>query len=172
MLRSLLSVFTAVVIISLPGCTSSDSSSQADPDDSFLVDSVESGTDLISVLNSQGEFVVFSTGVDAAGLGGELRGSGPFTLFAPTDSALNALPDAVRSDSERFSRVLQSHVVPGRLTVADLREMTSVTTLQGTTVPVRVDGDVLRVGNATVALPDVEAANGIIHVLSGSVSGG
>lgn len=164
----LLSLVLALALIS---CSSGDSPPD-DAGDSFLADTVESGTDLISVMNAQGDFAVFTAGVDAAGLGGELRGSGPFTLFAPPDSALDALAGAVRSDSTRFNRLLQSHVVPGRLTAADLREMTSVTTLLGTTVPVRVDGEAIRVGGATVVLPDVEAANGIIHVLAGSVTGG
>lgn len=158
-------------VVGFAACSSGD----APPDetgDSFLADSAEDGTDLISVMNTQGDFMVFTTGVDAAGLGGELRGSGPFTLFAPPDSALNAVSGAVRDDSVRFGRLLQSHVVPGRLTAADLREMTSVTTLLGTTIPVRADGDLLRVGDAVVVLPDVDAANGIIHVLAGSVTGG
>lgn len=134
-------------------------------------DTTPSGRDLISVIRAEGGFDTFIGGVDSVGLGGELRGQGPYTIFAPTDAAFTALPDADRrallGDSARLGRVIQYHVVPGRLTAADLQGMTSVTTLQGTTVPVRFTDGTLRVGDATVVRSDVEAENGIVHVVDG-----
>jgi uncharacterized surface protein with fasciclin (FAS1) repeats/outer membrane protein OmpA-like peptidoglycan-associated protein len=110
--------------------------------------------------------------VGAAGLADELSGPGPFTVFAPTDEAFEALdPDllaAVQADPDLLAQVLQYHVVAGEVRAADL-STGSVDTLQGEELDVTV-GDSVTIdadgsATATVVMADVEASNGVVHVI-------
>lgn len=106
-----------------------------------------------------------------AGLLPTLRDGGPFTVFAPVDDAFAAVdPDTLRSvahDPAQLASVLTLHVVPGEYPADGLRSAagTSLTTVQGGKLLVEVDGDDLIVGGATVAVPDIEASNGIVHAV-------
>lgn len=106
-----------------------------------------------------------------AGLLPTLRDGGPFTVFAPVDDAFAAVdPDTLRTvahDPEQLASVLTLHVVPGEYPAEGLRSVagTSLTTVQGGQLLVEVDGDDLIVGGATVAVPDIEASNGIVHAV-------
>jgi uncharacterized surface protein with fasciclin (FAS1) repeats len=106
-----------------------------------------------------------------AGLLPTLRDGGPFTVFAPVDDAFAAVdPDTLRAvahDPAQLASVLTLHVVPGEYPAEGLRSVagTSLTTVQGGQLLVEVDGDDLIVGGATVAVPDIEASNGIVHAV-------
>jgi uncharacterized surface protein with fasciclin (FAS1) repeats len=106
-----------------------------------------------------------------AGLLPTVRDGGPFTVFAPVDDACAAVdPDTLRAvahDPAQLASVLTLHVVPGEYPADGLRSVagTSLTTVQGGELLVEVDGDDLIVGGATVAVPDIEASNGIIHAV-------
>ena len=119
----------------------------------------------------------FNTLVQAlktAELVGALKGEGPFTVFAPTDAAFEALPDGELEsllqpeNREQLQSILQYHVVSGKAMASDVTGMDGAETLQGQSLRFQVqDGTVTIMGqnSATVVKPDIEASNGVIHVV-------
>ena len=116
----------------------------------------------------------FSTLVAAlteAGLVEALQGDGPFTVFAPTNDAFAALPegalDALLADTEALSNVLLYHVVSGAVKAADVVALDGqeVETLSGDSIIVKLDGEDVMINDAMVVITDIEASNGIIHVV-------
>lgn len=103
-----------------------------------------------------------------AGLVEVLKGDGPFTVFAPTNEAFQAVPvdalHAVQDDEELLATVLTYHVVPGKLMAADLEEG-ALTTVAGIDLEVTRDGDQVLINGFEIVTPDVEATNGVIHVM-------
>ncbi len=128
------------------------------------------GMSIVETAQSNPTFSTLVVAIDSAGIASDLQGPGPYTVFAPTNDAFAAVPqDALNgllNDRARLARVLQYHVVPGRLMAADLQGMTSVTTLEGTTLPVRVEGGNVFVGDAQVIQADVNASNGVVHAIN------
>src|SRR5918997_3553783 len=131
----------------------------------------ESGEDIVAVAQATPQLSTLVDAVTAAELAGTLQGEGPFTVFAPTDDAFAAvgqkqLDRLLRpANRDQLTALLTYHVVPGELTAADLRDGQRLETVQGEQVRVRVQGDMVRVGGATVAQADVDAANGVVHVI-------
>jgi len=125
--------------------------------------------DLVDTAVAAGNFTTLATALKAAGLVDVLKGSDEFTVFAPTDKAFKKLPPrtlkALLANPERLKTVLLYHVVPGRLAAVDVAKSKQLETAAGITLPVRVRNGHLLVGGATVTTPDVEAANGVIHVI-------
>ena len=111
--------------------------------------------------------------VTAADLGETLSGTGPFTVFAPTNDAFGALPAGTvdtllePANREKLTSVLTFHVVAGKLLAADLSDGQTLTTVQGQTLTVNVDGATVTVNGVPVVQADVEASNGVVHVISG-----
>jgi uncharacterized surface protein with fasciclin (FAS1) repeats len=111
--------------------------------------------------------------LQAAGLVEALQGEGPFTVFAPTDSAFAALGSTLdvlleEGNREELRSVLQYHVVSGKAMASDVVGMDEATTLEGSSVGIQVnDGTVMLQGRnqATVVQTDIEASNGVIHVI-------
>lgn len=105
-----------------------------------------------------------------AGLVEALREPGPFTVFAPTDEAFAAVPDetmaAVAGDKDLLTTVLTYHVVPGEIALADLQPG-PLETLAGVDLEVTREGDTVFINGIEVAAGDVEATNGVIHVMTG-----
>jgi uncharacterized surface protein with fasciclin (FAS1) repeats len=99
----------------------------------------------------------------------DLKTEGPFTVFAPTDEAFDNLTDVdIESmDPSELANLLQYHVVSGKVMSDELAGMTSVPTLSGENLTVTVDeaSDEISVDNATVIEADIEASNGVIHVI-------
>ncbi len=129
------------------------------------------GPNIPQVAKTAGQFTTLLAAVDAAGLTETLVGRGPFTLFAPTDEAFRRLPGNTVSDllkpenREKLVTLLTYHVLPGRVTAAQARTVSSAETVANQRVQLRdVDGE-LRVNNAVVRIADVPASNGIIHVI-------
>ena len=128
--------------------------------------------DIVDTAVHAEQFTTLVTAVTAAGLAETLKGEGPFTVFAPNDAAFAKIPkadlDALVADKEKLTAVLTYHVVPGKLMAADLAGKTSLKTVQGgelmldTANGVTVDG-------ATVIKADIEATNGVIHVIDSVV---
>lgn len=112
------------------------------------------------------------TAVQAAGLVETLSGPGPFTVFAPPNSAFDALPAGTvaslvqPANRAQLTSILTYHVVPGRLMAADLRDGQTLTTVNGATLTVRKTGNTVTVGGATVTQADVRASNGVAHVIN------
>lgn len=98
-----------------------------------------------------------------------LKSPGPFTVFAPTDGAFAKLPPGTITtlvqNIPQLTRILCYHVVPGRLKKADLAKYQSVGSVEGSPIDLLIEGDVFEVNNATVIQADIEADNGIIHVI-------
>ena len=115
-----------------------------------------------------GSFKTLATALQAAGLVETLKGPGPFTVFAPTDAAFAKLPagtvEALLKDKQRLAAVLTYHVVPGRVMAGDVVKMTSAKTVQGGSLTIRTDKGVT-VDGANVIKTDIQAANGVIHVI-------
>ena len=118
------------------------------------------GLDIIETAAAAQNFNTLIRAAEAAGLYDVLRGDGPFTVFAPSDAAFENLPagtvEALLADREKLTAVLTYHVVPERLTAADLVQQREFTTVQG---------QKLSLDKLSVASADIEASNGIIHVI-------
>jgi transforming growth factor-beta-induced protein len=125
--------------------------------------------DIVAIAIANGSFTTLVTAVEAAGLVDTLKGEGPFTVFAPTDDAFNALPEgtipALLNDIPALSDILLYHVVPGKVMAADVVNLSSADTALGQPVPIRVEDGNVYVGDAQVVITDIEASNGVIHVV-------
>jgi len=129
---------------------------------------VASAADIVDTAVSAGQFNTLVKAVQAAGLVDTLKGKGPFTVFAPTDEAFAKLPagtvEALLADKEKLAKILTYHVVPGKVTAAQVKPG-SVKTVQGQSLEVRTEGGAVMVDNARVIKADVMASNGVIHVI-------
>jgi uncharacterized surface protein with fasciclin (FAS1) repeats len=123
---------------------------------------------IVDVAVQAGSFKTLVQAVQAAGLVETLNGTGPFTVFAPTDDAFAQIPQetlqAVLADKEKLTAILTYHVVPGKLMAADVANSTQLQTVQGQSITVSTEGGV-RVDDANVIQTDIEADNGVIHVI-------
>jgi uncharacterized surface protein with fasciclin (FAS1) repeats len=124
---------------------------------------------IVDIAVNDGRFETLVTALQAADLVETLQGDGPFTVFAPTDDAFNALPEgtipALLDDIPTLKNVLLYHVVAGKVMAADVVELTSATTVLGEDVAIEVrDGNVF-INDAQVIITDIEADNGVIHVI-------
>lgn len=123
---------------------------------------------IVDIAVQAGRFNTLVQAVQAAGLVETLSGEGPFTVFAPTDEAFAQIPQetlqAVLADKERLTAILTYHVVPGKLMAADVARSTQLQTVQGQSITVSTEGGV-RVDDANVIETDIEADNGVIHVI-------
>lgn len=128
----------------------------------------EMSKNIVETAGEAGSFTTLLAAVDAAGLGETLAAGGPFTVFAPSDGAFAKLPEgtveSLLADPEKLTAVLTYHVVPGRVTAADAAGLSSTPTVQGSELSISVDGGV-HVGDASVVSADIEASNGLIHVI-------
>jgi len=124
--------------------------------------------DIVDIAVSAGSFTTLVAAVQAAGLVEALKSPGPFTVFAPNDEAFAKLPpgtvQTLVQNPPQLARILKFHVVSGKLTKADLEKLGSVTSLEGSPIPINCS-DGFEVKNATVLAPDIEPDNGIIHVI-------
>ena len=106
--------------------------------------------------------------VQQAGLVETLKGEGPFTVFAPTNEAFAKIPAdqlaALLADKEALTKVLTYHVVPGKVMAADVVNLTSADTVEGQPIEINTSSGV-KVNGATVIATDIEASNGVIHVI-------
>jgi len=126
--------------------------------------------DIVAVASSAGSFNTLVAAVKAAGLVETLQGAGPFTVFAPTDEAFAKLPKGTVEDllkpenKERLVAILTYHVVPGKVTAADVKTM-KAKTVNGKELNLKVADGKVSVDNASVVKADVMAKNGVIHVI-------
>ena len=124
--------------------------------------------DVIDIAVADGRFTVLAKALQAAGLIDTLKGAGPFTVFAPTDAAFAKLPagtvEGLLADKAKLTAVLTYHVVPGRLTAADVAKARSLKTVQGGSLTVDASKGV-KLDGATVIVADVAASNGVIHAI-------
>jgi len=126
--------------------------------------------DIVQTATAAGKFKTLTRLVKKAGLAGTLSGPGPFTVFAPTDAAFRKVPKktlrALSRNKTKLRAVLLHHVADGRIGSADVVKLRSARMLDGTKVRIRVRGGNVFVDKAKVVTPDVEASNGVIHVVN------
>jgi uncharacterized surface protein with fasciclin (FAS1) repeats len=117
-----------------------------------------------------GSFTTLVAAVEAAGLVDTLSGEGPFTVFAPTDDAFAALPEGtvesllMEENRDQLVSILTYHVVPGAVMSGDLSDGMTAATVEGSDITVSLGDDVM-IEDATVTTADIEASNGVIHVI-------
>jgi uncharacterized surface protein with fasciclin (FAS1) repeats len=125
---------------------------------------------IVETAVAAGQFKTLTSLVKKAGLAKTLQAKGPYTVFAPTDAAFAKVPrstlKALGNDRAKLRAVLLYHVAKGRLTAAKVVKRSSVKTLNGQSLRIRVRGGKVYVGGARVTTANVGASNGVIHVIN------
>jgi transforming growth factor-beta-induced protein len=138
-----------------------------------VIDSVilPADKDIVDTAVSAKSFSTLVAAVKAAGLVDVLKGDGPFTVFAPSDEAFAKLPAGTVAEllkpenKEKLTAVLTYHVVPGKVMASDVVNLKSAKTVQGSEASVTVEGGSVMIDKANVVATDIEATNGVIHVI-------
>ncbi len=159
--RFLLALFLLPLLAITPACAAI-----ADDDDDDRA--TEQNIVEIAVAN---DFTTLVAALQAADLVSTLEGEGPFTVFAPTDAAFAKLPDGTVEDllrpenRDQLVAVLTYHVVQGEVTSEQVVNLNSASTLQGSEISISVVDGQVRINDATVTTADVNATNGVVHVI-------
>jgi uncharacterized surface protein with fasciclin (FAS1) repeats len=131
--------------------------------------STEATADIIETAKAAGSFNTLAAAIEAAGLTETLKGEGPFTVFAPTDEAFAKLPEGtvetLLQDKEKLAMILKYHVVPGEVSAEQAMKISEAKTVAGKSLPISTSGGKVMVKNATVTQADIQASNGVIHVI-------
>ncbi len=137
--------------------------------DAVLLPPAPEATTVVDIIVNSPDHTILETAVVAAGLVEALSGTGPFTVFAPTDAAFNALPagtlEAVLADNALLTAILTYHVVSASALSTDLSDGMSITTLNGEDVVVTINGNGVFINGAQVIVADLLADNGVVHVI-------
>ena len=176
LVASLLVVFALILGACAPQATPAPEMTQAPQPTTPpepVVEPTPAPKDIVDIAVEDGRFTTLVAAVQAAGLVETLKGEGPFTVFAPTDDAFAKLPqgtvEALLADIPQLTNILLYHVVPGKVMAADvvgLNGQMAGTALDGKQIAIKVDGDkVLLNEDVMVIITDIEAANGVIHVV-------
>ncbi len=128
--------------------------------------------DIVDTALAAGNFSTLAAALGAAGLISTLKGAGPFTVFAPTDDAFAKIPAETLSrllqpeNQQKLKAILSYHVLPGKVTSHQAIKLApgAAPTVQGQSVRIMNEGG-LKINDARVIAPDVEATNGVIHVI-------
>ena len=125
--------------------------------------------DIVGTADAAGTFTTLLAAAEAAGLVETLQGDGPLTVFAPTDEAFAALPEGtvagLLEDIPALTAILTYHVVAGSVMSGDLSDGMTAATVNGADITVSIDGSTVMINDATVVAADIEATNGVIHVI-------
>ncbi|MBK6825934.1 MAG: fasciclin domain-containing protein [Chitinophagaceae bacterium] len=136
---------------------------------------VEVAKDIVDIAAGSADHSTLVAAVKAAGLVETLKGAGPFTVFAPTNAAFNALPagtvdNLLKPENKAdLTNVLTYHVVAGTLKAADLTNGQKLKTVQGTDLTVSIKDGKVMINGANVTAADLMASNGVIHVIDAVV---
>ena len=126
---------------------------------------------IVDVAVANGSFTTLAAALEAAGLIETLQGEGPFTVFAPTDEAFAKLPEGTvenllkPENKDQLVAILTYHVVAGKVMAADVTGISEAETVQGEKLAIKTDMGKVMINDATVTTADVEASNGVIHVI-------
>ena len=126
---------------------------------------------IVDIAVADGRFTTLVAALQAAGLVETLQGEGPFTVFAPTDDAFAKLPAGTVEDllkpenKDQLVAILTYHVVAGKVMAADVAKMSEGETVQGEMLTITSDMGKVMINKAQVVLADIEASNGVIHVI-------
>ena len=160
-MQKLISLVAAVTLFALSSA----------PSFAYESKDMKPAADIVDTAVAAGSFNTLAAALQAAGLVETLKGDGPFTVFAPTDEAFAALPEGTvesllkPENRDQLVAVLTYHVVPGKVTAADVVNLTEAATVNGAKVSIAVVDGAVKIDDATVIQPDVMASNGVIHVI-------
>jgi uncharacterized surface protein with fasciclin (FAS1) repeats len=124
---------------------------------------------LVDTAAANGSFKTFGKAIERAGMSETLRGTGPFTIFAPTDAAFDKLPAGrletlfKPENKEELVSLLNYHVVAGRKLVADIGKWETAKTVNGQSAPIKMTDDKVSIDGALVTSADIGSSNGVIH---------
>ncbi|MCD2185355.1 fasciclin domain-containing protein [Rhizobium sp. GN54] len=127
--------------------------------------------DVVDTALEAGQFKTLGTALEAAGLAAVLKGTGPFTVFAPTDEAFARLPAGTvenllkPENKQKLTEILTYHVVAGKVMAADVAGIDEAKSVNGKMIDIEVEGSAVKVNDATVTTADIAASNGVIHVI-------
>jgi len=125
--------------------------------------------DIVDTAVSAGLFSTLAKALTEANLVGTLKQAGPYTVFAPTDDAFAKLPagtvEGLLKDEAKLTKVLLHHVVSGAIKAADVIKLKEAPSASGQMIKIGVTSAGVKINNATVIKADIEASNGIIHVI-------
>jgi transforming growth factor-beta-induced protein len=127
--------------------------------------------DIVDTAVAAGNFKTLAAALQAAGLIDTLKGTGPFTVFAPTDEAFAKLPAGTVEDllkpenKQKLAAILKYHVVPAKAMAKDVAGMSSAKTVNGKELKLKADGGKVTINEAVVTKADIETSNGVIHVI-------
>jgi uncharacterized surface protein with fasciclin (FAS1) repeats len=134
----------------------------------------EPAQDIVDLAIATDNLSTLVTAVQAAELVETLKGEGPFTVFAPTNAAFDALPDGTLEDllkpenKDQLTAILTYHVVAGKVMSGDLSDGMTATTVNGKDITISV-GEGVQINGIDVVTADIEASNGVVHVVSGVI---
>lgn len=160
----------SVFALAIAGCGDSNDTANAPATESTAA--ANEGKNIVVVAQGNKDLSTLVAALTAGGLVETLQGKGPFTVFAPTNAAFAAIQPTVDkllkpANKEELKSVLTYHVVPGKIEAADLKDGQELTTVQGDKLKVTIDGDTVKINDATVVQADVQAGNGVVHVIDG-----
>lgn len=130
-----------------------------------------SNQDIVDTAVGAGQFKTLAAALDAAGLVTTLKGSGPFTVFAPTDAAFAKLPAGTVEEllkpenKEKLTAILTYHVVPGAVMAEQVTQLSEAKTVNGAMVKISAKNGKVMINDANVVTPNIETSNGVIHVI-------
>lgn len=137
----------------------------------FSTNVMAQDSDIVDLAVETDQLSTLVTAVQAADLVETLQSEGPFTVFAPTNEAFEALPDGVLDmllkpeNKDMLVSVLTYHIVSGKVMSGDLEDGMKATTVEGSEATIKIGYGNVMVDNATVAAADIEASNGVVHVI-------
>lgn len=171
MKKKLVAIAAASALV-LAACGSDDEATEetvAEVTEETMAEEVAEAGDIVAVASGNPDFSTLVAAIQAAGLVETLQGAGPFTVFAPTNAAFEALPEGLLEklllpeNVAVLTAILTYHVVPGQVMSTDVTAG-DVATVEGSTIAITTDGGV-KVNGANVVAVDVAASNGVIHVI-------
>ena len=168
MKKTIIAIAAASVLL-LSACGSDGSTSDTTVAATDETEMTTEGGTIVEVAQGNADFSTLVAAITAAGLGDALSGEGPFTVFAPTNAAFEALPEGLLEklllpeNKEVLTKILTYHVVASKVMAADVAAG-DVTTLEGSAFAITTEGGV-KVNASNVTATDVAASNGVIHVI-------
>ena len=175
----------AIVALTLTGCAAAEEEAPMEEESSMVEETPaedetteteeeapveETPGNIVEVAVGAGSFTTLAAALEAADLVTTLEGDGPFTVFAPTDEAFAALPEGVLDalllpeNVEVLSSILTYHVISGEVMAADVTTG-DVATVEGSNISIDTSEGVVLNGSANVTATDIDASNGVIHVI-------
>jgi len=180
---SFFSCFALSAFITLAACTGGTNQAETESADTATDTStmameeeqpaqqMNNAPDIVALASSQQNLSTLVEAVQAANLVETLQGDGPFTVFAPTNEAFAALPEGTLEDllkpenQEKLAAILKYHVVSGEVMSSDLSDGMTPETVEGSQIEVSINGENVMVNSASVVNPNVDASNGVVHVI-------